>query len=433
MVAYSKVYVGPSLLGRKKDEIDYEVMALFEESDKRVLSEPEGSVPVQLRHYFTELDFESGDRVVYYTMPIAAARELLELWGFTLGTAKEAFEKHAQAEVLDYRQLVGAGRPHAMHDHYRKRIELLDNLDADTWIAWIRSRDVRSPLDDLIDGDWNGYTGDDKNVPLRLALEAFPDECELIYDVTELVRADEVESDESLTSYTRSPHSKTIVLTEGRTDSWILQQAMDLLYPRLSRFFSFLDFDAFRVEGGSGRLAELVKAFAGSGIVNRVLALFDNDTAAAAAMISLKRLCLPPNIRVATLPDSALLSTYPTLGPAGSTIIDVNGIAASIELYLGRDVLSLNEGGGLLPVQWTGYERRVGKYQGEVLRKDEIHKRFKLKVQACREDKTRLLSSDWDELRLVLGTLLPAFHKPDREAILDEVLTCYVQPDRTNG
>ena len=47
-------------------------------------------------------------------------------------------------------------------------------------------------------------------------------------------------------------------------------------------WLGFMDFEGVRIGGGAGSLVNIVKAFAGAGIVNRTVALFDNDTAARA-------------------------------------------------------------------------------------------------------------------------------------------------------
>ena len=59
---------------------------------------------------------------------------------------------------------------------------------------------------------------------------------------------------------------------------------MQLLYPHLADYFTFMDFEGARVGGGAGNLANIVKAFAGAGIVNKIIAIFDNDTAGEAAI-----------------------------------------------------------------------------------------------------------------------------------------------------
>jgi hypothetical protein len=67
---------------------------------------------------------------------------------------------------------------------------------------------------------------------------------------------------------------------------------------------------------------------------------------------------------VLRLPDIDIARNYPTVGPQGSHVMNVNGQAVSIELYLGR--VALCTGGHLRPVRWGGYVGSVGAYQGEV-------------------------------------------------------------------
>jgi hypothetical protein len=84
---------------------------------------------------------------------------------------------------------------------------------------------------------------------------------------------------------------------------------------------------------------------------------------------------LPQNISVMTLPDIELAKKYPTIGPQGEGIANVNGRAASIELYLGRASL-VDANGNLRPVRWTGYVPPFNAYQGEVEGKADIRAAF---------------------------------------------------------
>jgi hypothetical protein len=70
------------------------------------------------------------------------------------------------------------------------------------------------------------------------------------------------------------------------------------------------------------------------------------------------------------LPPLDSLTAYPTIGPSGRADMDINGLAASVELYLGEDVLT--DGEGLCQVQWTGYDTALRQYQGQVLDKSGI-------------------------------------------------------------
>ena len=92
------------------------------------------------------------------------------------------------------------------------------------------------------------------------------------------------------------------------------------------------------------------------------------------------------------------------MGPSGRTDLYVNGIAASIELYLGEDVLTNGEG-QLSPVQWTGFDRGMNQYQGEVLGKPELHKRFRQKLERWDDHS----GPQWDSLRAVLQVISTAF------------------------
>ena len=104
--------------------------------------------------------------------------------------------------------------------------------------------------------------------------------------------------------------SKVIILTEGKSDGWIIAGAMKLLYPHLLGYFTFMDFELARVGGGAPQLANIVKSFAGAGIVNKVIALFDNDTIGKEAVQNLQQLKLPGNLRVLNLPDLPTLRKY---------------------------------------------------------------------------------------------------------------------------
>jgi hypothetical protein len=62
------------------------------------------------------------------------------------------------------------------------------------------------------------------------------------------------------------------------------------------------------------------------------------------------------------LPNIGLASSYPTIGPQGDYNVDVNGRAASIELFLGRH--NLTDDRSLIPIVWTNYISKIDRYQG---------------------------------------------------------------------
>ena len=249
---------------------------------------------------------------------------------------------------------------------------------------------------------------------LRAIIEGVPDHRDVIYDVTQLVNGGYYDPDDRICTIAKESlikdyprNEKIVVLTEGSTDARILQASLGLLHPELSDYYSFMDFASSRAAGGAGTLVQTVKAFSGSGIANRVVALFDNDTAGRDALRTLSTVTLPANVRAMTYPAIPLATRYPTLGPGRPRSLDINGLACSIELFLGRDVLAPK--GKLTPIRWTGFSSSVRQYQGEILNKAELQKRFWAKEIACRRGSRKIRKADWSEMRILLENLFGAF------------------------
>ncbi|HET7702401.1 MAG TPA: hypothetical protein VFK35_03305, partial [Candidatus Limnocylindrales bacterium] len=62
--------------------------------------------------------------------------------------------------------------------------------------------------------------------------------------------------------------------------------------------------------------------------------------------------------------------------------------------------------GGLRPVQWTGFNPKLGRYQGELVGKGEVLDRFRLKAEAALEAGGPVSGQDWTSLDLVLDTIV---------------------------
>jgi len=242
---------------------------------------------------------------------------------------------------------------------------------------------------------------------LRAFLMVVDPETPLIFDYTELYDCGAV-TDEDVVSY-NSDKPKIIILTEGSSDIAVLKSALNLLFPHLEEIYSFFDFESFNAQGGSGSLVNMVKSFAGAGITNNVIALFDNDTAAREAQMSLKDLTLPKRIKLVNCPHVTFAEHYPTLGPTGLNYMDINGLACSIELYLGEDVLK-DEKGDFLPILWKGYSPKIQAYQGEIMCKKDIQGRFFQKLSASREDTTFLNTADWRGLIAIFEMIFDSFN-----------------------
>lgn len=237
----------------------------------------------------------------------------------------------------------------------------------------------------------------------RVLLSSFPNEEIITLDYTYLFEAGwcgEYPTEEEYGTY------KTIILTEGKFDAEVLSESIEALYPHMSKFYSFINFDDYKVQGSTNFLTHYLKAFIASGIQNRVIALYDNDSAGLAELENLNGIRVPENFRIMHLPDIAIADAYPTLGPNGMERLNINGKACSIELYLGRDCLEEQE--GFIPVQWRGFIEKVQAYQGEVLKKQSIQEKFRDKIQRVKDGES-FEPDVWKELNVLLISLFNAF------------------------
>ena len=386
MSSYATLTLGSLELGTSGNRVDPELIWLFRPSDKHVEKLTRRNRDRLSRHimpeYIDEFDDANPLTCVEYRCTAADLRDRLELKGFTLELAKERFNQ----------------------------------------------ANVQFPYDDFPGLEY-GFSAFDHLLFIRLVIESSRPNEYLIYDLTDLVYAGYIDEEDDCVALAEVEtitsiifHQKVIVLTEGKTDKDFLERSLKILYPHLADYFHFFDFNLNKPPGGVGALANLVRAFAAASVEHRILALFDNDAAARDALKNLDVKSLPENIRFYHYPNLAMAENYPTIGPSGRSAMNVNGLAGSIELYLGQDVLeNENDEGELTPVQWTGYQHRVGAYQGEVMYKKKIQDRFSKKLKACERDPVKIDSYDWGGIRSILDVMRVAFHGLDARLIHAEV------------
>ncbi len=442
MGSYSVVRIGDLTFHSVKNDFDPAVMLLFTETDKRVHSYSPGEEQDQAHEELYKLFGEEPLTVVEYVTALTVVKDRLEFMGFTLPFVRRAFREGVEKRLAELAQR--RDDPNwRKHDVLRKSLareeRVLRSLTFDTWLenfAYIvRSklkRDIGYLLDEGNSTDqlsltlrymlgglhpFFGFPTYDFRVFMRAAVEITGTDAELEYDLTEIVAGEYFHADEDFCSYARralvedfAVDHKTVVLTEGKSDKWVLAGSLRLLYPHLADYYSFMNFKGVRAPGGASVLVATLKAFIGAGIVNRIVAFFDNDTAAQSAMRSLNAINIPENVRVLRYPDISIARSYPTLGPQGMATMDVNGLAGSIELYFGRDIL-VNKNGYLTPVQWRGYDVALHQYQGEVMNKGELQASFLDKLQSCQANRDLIGTYDWGDIQVILDAMRTAFHE----------------------
>jgi hypothetical protein len=452
MGTYTELTVAGYPVWTTKSEIDDLAMTIFRESDRRTFIRKVSDRNVLVWGEPSDTDFQTSESAVIYVASVQAVVERLDVMGFTLDRVRSEYETIRSARISDSRvsledseglddrserfvEVDGKTIRLPSHEELeRDRLQLLESLNFDDYCDRLRHivrnnllpyrredyRDLNlGPIADYILDENQDYPfglmGSDVRSLIRLVCSFVDPKANVEQDITDLVDGEYYRPDEPvcfdaihrLTSY-RSEISNRIILTEGSTDREFIRDALGLLYPHLAEFYSFLDFDGSRSQGGAGHLVSMVKAFAGAGVTDHIIAIFDNDTAAWEARRSLVAIDLPSNMAVLAYPELEMLRAYPTMGPNGMSLQNINGLAASIELYLGADVLGNSS--NLVAVQWKGFNTTLGRYHGEVLNKEQIHSAFREKMSLCKADRARIPEFDWSGLRAILESIFRAFH-----------------------
>ncbi len=406
MGSYTTLAVDGYGLLTTKSYADLHVLTVFRETDKYIrvvrLDDENHSRTILDKPVPADYDVDEEDEQIEvgYSARGRVVRDRLDVMGFTLAAARSVFDRGIATRLERLRAWATEDSHHGL---WVRDIEMLQQLSFDRWLAEFRDLKTRGATKWSTDPAFLKYTpdrelvevteigsfliGQDGEYPfqfpavdvrffLRAVIEACGDDSELNQGLDEVVGAgyywyeEPVAEDASAALEEDFPmNARIVVLTEGVTDRRVLEGSLKLLYPHLADYIGFMDFEGAAIAGGAGPLVATVKAFAGAGIANRVVALFDNDTAARAAVRGLRRVELPASIRIEHYPPLPVARDYPTLGPSGAVSMDVNGLAGSVELYFGEDVLR-GPDGQLMPVVWRNYEDALGTYHGVNSRED---------------------------------------------------------------
>jgi hypothetical protein len=421
MSGFVYLHVGPHEVYELFDSIENELLAVFRDD---MLVKSIGSVKERYGDdYQTSADRPEMLEVFEFRASGYAIAQRLDCMGVDGATALARMDEQVGKNARMY-SLEG------IDNEQRARIEasskFMRALTPDRWLEFFAKSVPSEPQNYLKDPESSEsmlfeLRNWDHRLALRLVLLALPD-AEVVLDITDIkddvsrLREDEaavLASNAAQAIRATGMHAPAVVLTEGRTDAEFLSAGLQVLYPHLTDLIRFLDYER-KPEGGVSALVRMVRAFAAAGIVNRIVAVFDNDTAAADGLRVLDQARLPPQIQIIRYPDLALARQYPTLGPptaeasTGSVnLADINGLACSIELYLGKDILSRPDG-SFYPVQWKSFMPGINRYQGEVIGKADIHDAFRAKYARALGKPSTSQDEDWEGIRLILDAIRDA-------------------------
>lgn len=369
-----------------------------------------------------DLDAEETYFERAYDVSIPIMRERLEIMGFCDASWREELQEYVNRKIA-YRardaedREVGTSRRRIAE----KRLMIVQRSSLQRWMKkWLLLRDHTLNQSYSISEDTLMYEMYDKHyglepiftrelIALRGALEALNNDETVSFGFSNAVYQEEtVAPDEALSETARYTVLRAVrefdpilVLTEGRTDARIISESFNRMRPEIAHMFSYMDHATFGVPGGTPALVGLARSLAGAKISNRIIFLFDNDTAGHEGHQQFQRVNCPKHYQGIILPYLKSAEAYPTIGPTGDAPANVNGRACGIELYCGPKALSAGDGSPC-PVQWKGYMDGMKRYQGEPSDKDGIQERFLSALKPSVNPKT---DPEFEDMRLVLKAL----------------------------
>ena len=428
MGAYCTYYYNGIYLDSTKNDIDISFLGLIDSNDIYKLSY--GNTPNYVTEHYNISGIDDEDENFYTIIRVDKniLLDRLSIKGYSLEFSKNMFNLFLLKEIEKYEQ--------SDYDFYQNELKILKQLNFEIWIEnlkFIQSNKInRFKYQDefentnyilhyMLKVDWYGFEGFDICVFLRLLLE-ISEMGEFVCDITDLLLSGYIDDDYIKNTQEKYSYSdRIIILTEGKSDIEILSRALKLFYPHLYSYFTFMDFENAKVEGGVGFITGIIKSFSGVGISNKIVAIYDNDTAAKVATKQLEKIKLPNNLKIMYLPDIEKLNNYPTLGPNGLISMNVNGMAGSIEMYLGHDALFNNQIGSYYPIQWKGYESGLSQYQGEIIEKKSVQKNFYEILDECEKDNEKIKNYDFKDINTVLKNLFKMFEEYEQNLMKKEI------------
>jgi hypothetical protein len=164
-----------------------------------------------------------------------------------------------------------------------------------------------------------------------------------------------------------------LIITEGSSDTFIIQEAIALLRPDIKDFFTYIDMAEHYPFTGTGNLFNFYKGLAKIEIKNKCLVVFDNDTEGVEKHRKCQGISSPPSLASMTLPTLQDFENADTIGPNGVFKSDINGSAVSIECFLD---LSYKANKPAI-VRWSSFNKEMDRYQGALEDKDFYIAQFK--------------------------------------------------------
>lgn len=361
-------------LGIGKMEIDWGKNNVFKNYSCLFQKEDLKKIP----YYYAnnEVEYKKG-----FSKNIKSIKRRLDLLGYNLNQIENIFN-----EELEYvNQLYKTSLPIKFNDYYNilKSINInnidmtSDEYDCDYDLGEYVRKCVMSEIQELVkicDDDIYTISEFLENLSPYITLRILSEnknnlDLDLIWRVSDIVENGWILEKDIIPQLTTK--DKILVVTEGSSDTDIIQKCINLLYNDISDFFEFIDMEHNYPFTGTGNLKNFIKGLSKISILNNILVILDNDTAGLAVYNDIKEINLPKNLKVIKLPNYVDFDNFKCKGPQGDSLENINGKAVSIECFLDHNLIDED-----IYVRWTGFNDKLTQYQGNIEPKNLLLKLF---------------------------------------------------------
>src|SRR6266536_895402 len=247
MGTYCEIYIADYPVLSSKSQVSAIVMTMFCETDKRIFDR-RCVERNQIEWGHANWGLEEIEKVVEYSATVGQVRDRLRVMGFTLAQARAEFTRAKQAHLAELQEMASDS------DIWDEEIKVLASSSFDAFLSAFSeilksgvhpvpfvertptaSKLAHYLLRDREDFYWGFPCGDIRSF-FRALLEVVSEEKSVTQDITDLVSGGYYNESDAVCEVAQyelkgdySINSRIIVLTEGSTDSQVLQASLDLL------------------------------------------------------------------------------------------------------------------------------------------------------------------------------------------------------------
>ncbi|MBE6772846.1 MAG: hypothetical protein E7544_01335 [Ruminococcaceae bacterium] len=378
-------------LGVGKLEIDWGKNSIFENFCD--LFQPEDWKDIKYYYADNEFEIKKG-----YSRKLSLVKPRLNLLGYTLPNIKTMYEDNYK----DYVDNMGEyAQPILTFDEYFDVFSKIDLSKVNTLTEYddwdfgeyaskcvFEDEEIQRLLTRYIDRRSGTFY---ENLPPRLLVRVLCENPTAQNIPLQWYMLDHVESGwskEDELAPKLEDKDKILIVTEGKSDTFILKTVINGFFSEVSDFFYFIDMQENYPFTGTGNLYNFASGLIKIKLQNKTIIIFDNDEAGIFSYNKcMKNLDSIPNLKFYHLPNIPEFERFLTIGPTGKSYQDINGKAVSIECFL-----DLAFGVDNPPeIRWTIYNEKSQKYQGALIAKDNYTRIFKASLFDDKYNKEKLI------------------------------------------